>query len=92
MLSEKHLKDVCLLYDQTCKKCRYLSQDEMDYNKFHCLKLSGEAAEIDEEIEEFFQECKNKNKNPYAEDLPLGDNCAGFLVLRNIEQGYDKSS
>lgn len=91
MLSEKHLKDVCLLYDQTHKKCRYLSQDEMDYSKFHCLKLSGEAAEIDEEIEDFIRECKIKNKNPYAEDVPLGDNCAGFLILRNLEQGYDKS-
>lgn len=92
MLSKKHLDDVCLFYDQTHRKCRYLSQDEMDYNKFHCLKLSSEAAEIDEEIDEFIAECKSKGRNPYKEDLPLGDNCPGYLILRNIEQGYDKST
>lgn len=90
MLSKKHLNDVCLLYDQTCRKCRYVSQDEMDYNKFHCLKLSSEAAEIDQEISEFVKECKERGKDPYKEDVPLGDNCLGYLILRNIEQGYDK--
>lgn len=92
MLSEKHLKDVCLMYDQTHRKCRYLSQDDLDYSKFHCLKLSNEAAAIDEEVDEFLKECRSKNKNPNNEGVPLGDNCPGYLILRNIEQGFDKKN
>jgi hypothetical protein len=92
MLSAKQLKDVCLLQDNTHKKCRYLSHDENDASKYYCMKKSSRANEINTEVDEFVRETKKKGKDPKKQNLPLGDNCQGYPILRNIEQGYDKGS
>lgn len=92
MLSAKQLKDVCLSNDTTHKKCRFLGQDENDYNKFYCLKRTARANEINQEVEDFLKECRKKGKDPYAERVPLGDNCQGYHLLRDLEQGYDKKN
>lgn len=90
MLSLKQIHDVCLADDMTSDRCRYLTQDEVQTNKFYCLKLSPKGKKIDEEIDGYVNAMQLKGKNPYADNLPLGDNCSGYPFLRNLEQGYDK--
>lgn len=90
MLSQKQLKDVCLLHDDSFKKCRYLSQDEQSPNKYYCMKKSALASTIDLEVDSFIKECKKRNVNPKQEKVPLGNNCLGYPIMRHIEQGYDK--
>lgn len=89
MLSPKQLKDVCLFDDQTYRKCRYLSQDENDYTKYYCSKKTSKAQEIDLELDDFIRDARKKGKNPLSENVPLGDNCKGYPLLRNLQQGYD---
>lgn len=92
MLSPKQLKDVCLNYDTTHRKCRFIGADENNSNKFYCLKQTQRAGEINQEVDEFIKHCKKKGKDPYAEKVPLGNNCQGYPLLRDLEQGYDKKS
>jgi hypothetical protein len=88
-LSKNHVKNVCLL-NCGSKTCRYLHNDEFDSSKFHCLKLRPiEKNKIDEATENFIANCKMKKINPKLIDKPIGNNCEGFLLLRNIKQGYD---
>lgn len=89
MLSLKQVSDICMGFDTSHRRCRYISQDENDDQKFYCLKLTSKATEIDSEITSYLVECKNKGRDPYLENLPLGDNCQGYPVLRYIQQGYD---
>ena len=90
MLSKKQLQDVCLLYSGDTRRCRFLTQDESDYSKWHCLKLTSRKNDIDVEVSEFIKECRRKGQDPLKSNLPLGDNCGGYPVMKNIEQGYDK--
>lgn len=90
MLSQKQLKDICLANDTSYQRCRYLSQDENDYTKFYCLKKTAKAHDIDVELDDFLREVRRKGKDPRSENVPLGDNCQGYPLLRHIEQGYDK--
>lgn len=90
MLSQKQLRDVCLAFDPSFQKCRYLSQDENDYSKFYCLKKTARANEIDVELDDFIRDARKKGKDPKKENVPLGDNCKGYPLLRHLEQGYDK--
>ena len=46
MLSDKHLKDVCLI-SETSQQCRYLAEDEVDPLKRYCLKKSSKAKDVD---------------------------------------------
>jgi hypothetical protein len=92
MLSAKQLKDVCLCNDTGNKKCRFLGTDENNSNKFYCLKLTQRAVEINQEVDEFIKHCRKKGKDPYSENVPLGNNCQGYPLLRDIEQGYDKKN
>lgn len=89
MLSQKQLKDVCLMYDGTYAKCRYLAQDDSDYTKFYCLKKSPKGAEIDVELTEFVKETQKKGKDPLKANIALGDNCDGYPILKFLVQGYD---
>lgn len=78
-LSANHLKDVCLLGCEDVKNtCRYLRNDELDPSKWHCQKLSYQVrTKIDLEAD----------LSPKG--FPLGDNCKGYPILKNIVQGYD---
>lgn len=89
MLSLKQLQDICLVSDTSYQKCRYLSQDETDYTKWYCLKRSPKAADIDSELDDFVRDSNKKGRNPLNDNVPLGDNCAGYPILRHIQQGYD---
>lgn len=89
MLSQNQLRDVCLVHDNTHQRCRYLSQDETDYTKWYCLKRSSKANDIDVELDDFVREARKKGRDPRNDNVPLGDNCSGYPVLRHILQGYD---
>lgn len=90
-LSKKQLQDICLLFDGTYKKCRYLAQDDVDWSKYYCLKKQpSKKAEIDVETDDFIRETRKKNKDPLKENVPMGDNCAGYPILKFVDQGYDK--
>jgi hypothetical protein len=89
-LSRKQLQDYCLYVNQdVSRRCRYLYQDDMDPSKYECWKHCGKKAEIDEEIENFLDDCAKKGQDPTTQGVPLGDNCKGYPVLKSIEQGYD---
>jgi len=53
------------------------------------MKLSSKAQDIDSEITNYLVECQKRNRDPLKENLPLGDNCSGYPMLRHLEQGYD---
>jgi hypothetical protein len=84
MLSQKQLNDVCL-QDQGRLQCRYLGKIKIDgihSGKSCCLKLSKRTKEHCNASVEFL----NKNNLPCSE----GDNCEGYLIMKYLEQGYDK--
>jgi hypothetical protein len=88
-LSQKHLKDVCMI-NGASKTCRYLHNDELDSSKWYCQKLRPiEKSKVDVSIDDFIADCKKRKINPKNVGRSLGDNCEGFLVLRNLKQGYD---
>lgn len=89
-LSLKQLQDVCLINSGTYKKCRYLAQDETQPSKWYCLKKSTRRQDIDDEAEDFIEELKKKNIDPQKQGVPMGDNCDGYPILKNISQGYDQ--
>jgi|688.fasta_scaffold276092_2 hypothetical protein len=89
MISEKHLQDVCMAHCGS-KTCRYLYNDELDPNQWHCNKLRPiEKSKIDNYITNFIKDCSKRKVNPKKLNQPLGDNCEGLLLLKNIKQGYD---
>lgn len=91
MLSLKQLEDVCLAHEPGSGKCRYLRQDDIQYDKYFCLKMkAGDKAKIDTKVAEFLAECRTTGQDPAAAGVPLGDNCSGYPLLKYIEQGYDK--
>lgn len=90
-LSKKQLSNICML-NSGSKTCRYLYNDDIDSSKWYCQKLRPiEKAKIDISIEDFLRDCKKRKINPKSPGMPLGNNCEGFLMLKNITQGYDCS-
>ena len=89
MLSNNQLHNVCLIGENSYRRCRFLSQDETDYTKWYCLKKTGKATQINDEIDQYVQDCLIKGKDPKADNFPLSDNCTGYPLLRHIKQGYD---
>jgi hypothetical protein len=86
MLSKKQVENYCLPY-AGYTRCRYLSEDDNDFSKFYCLKKSHKKKDIDEEIQLLFDDLKGKKLDD--KNIAVGDNCSGFIVLKNIEQGFD---
>jgi hypothetical protein len=90
-LSQKHLEDVCMLYSGDSRTCRYLIDDDQGHGKWYCLKMRPEECKkINLRLREFLRDCKKKGIDPISQNIPLGDNCQGYLLLRDLEQGYDK--
>lgn len=87
-LTQLQIQNVCLL-GQGSDQCRYLAQDDHDWAKYYCLKKSSNKKEIDQEVEDFLEDCKRKGRDPEDEGNPLGDNCLGYLPLSTKQQGYD---
>lgn len=90
MLSKNQLMNVCLLSNSDSNTCRYLRQDERNLDKWYCLKHKAQdKALIDAKLQMWATSCKIKGKDPTASGVPLGDNCQGYPLLKNISQGYD---
>ena len=90
MLSQKQLEDVCLI-DRESDACRYLMPDLLKYGVWHCTKCKKvEKKRTDDKIELFVLECLKKGLDPAATQVAMGDNCAGYPMLKYIEQGYDQ--
>jgi len=90
MLTAKQLADVCLLYNGNGgKQCRYLLEDTSNWN-YYCIKLSPQAKhKKDATIKQFLMECKKKGCDPMQQGISLGDNCSGYPIMKNSQQGYD---
>lgn len=92
MLSHKHIQDVCLVgHLAGVLTCRYVQQDRNDYTKWVCLKhKKAEKNRIDDKVDAYVLLCLKKGLDPTAiGGMALGDNCAGYPILKYIEQGYD---
>lgn len=89
-ITKKHLKDFCCLGEGNLQ-CRYLDEDLDDAGNviYLCKKLSPDKNIIDAELIDYTNSLKKSGQDPYAQNVPLGDNCAGFIVLKTKAQGYD---
>ena len=88
MLSLKQIKNVCLINDDTGKKCRYLTGNYSNNQTYYvCMKLSDSNKKIiDEKVKihaDFYRHTK------LVKVPPLGDNCSGYKISLYVEQGYD---
>ena len=89
-LSNKQLQDVCMLYCGDHRQCRYLAEDDNDHSKWYCLKKKKtDKDKIDKRMAQFVKDCAQKGIDPKSQNIPMGDNCAGYPVLKVIQQGYD---
>jgi hypothetical protein len=89
-LTKNQLKDVCLLNESSHKTCRYLRNDDLDPVKWYCCKLRDhEKIKIDSRVKQFLKDCKDRNIDPKTLNIPMGNNCEGYPLLKIIEQGYD---
>ena len=91
MLSKCQLENVCLCNTRDSKTCRYLYDDDRIHGRYYCHKLRPlDKANIDKKLNQFIEQCKKKGVDPEVSNIPLGDNCSGYPLLKHIEQGYDK--
>lgn len=95
MLSLKQLHNVCLLHGGAnglfSEQCQYLKQDATDWQKWHCTKQRPkEKRKIDSAVRKFLADCRKNGIDPRKQNVPLGDYCKGYPVLKHKEQGYDK--
>ena len=89
MLSRNQLRNVCL-QGHGHEACRYLARDDVDYSICLCSKLRPkEKKDIDDHISRLIAEAKS-NGHSISLIQSCGNNCAGYPVLKHIEQGYDK--
>lgn len=89
-LSLKQIQDVCLIYANDSRKCKYLAQDDSNPSVWYCLKKSSKKSEVDDETNDYINDLKKKGQDPRKQGTPLGDNCDGYPILRYIKQGYDQ--
>lgn len=80
-LSDLHVINVC--HKKDAPVCRYLSEDEFNSGKYYCLKKTKRKNVIDEMIE------KKKLAKKNLDNMPVGDNCPGYPLLRHVTVGYD---
>jgi len=71
------------------KSCRYLVYDQNSGEYLCCKKVSGLKEEIDKRVTEFENKSVVNGQDLSLLGRPLGDNCPGYLYLKNVQQGYD---
>lgn len=89
MLSKNHMQKYCLVDDVTYKRCRYLAEDDFVLGKNQCMKHTTQRLAIDEEVASLITISLTRNLDPKTENIPMGDNCGGYLPLKYMVQGYD---
>jgi hypothetical protein len=57
--------------------------------RFYCLKKSAKKKVVDAELDEILKTLKNKGKDAHKQGIPLGNNCPGFILLKNKKQGIN---
>lgn len=84
-LTIRHLGEVCLLHHpDATKTCRYLVNDELDPDKWYCLKMRPDSKrQIDDSIS------ASSRKSRIRSGVPSGDNCEGYPLLKHMPQGFD---
>jgi len=85
-LTHLHVLNVCKL--STTQQCKYLHEDELERDVFHCLKLSSQRKYV-EDLQNSNGSHLYQGTQPYT-DFSKNDNCAGYPLLRSLEVGYDK--
>jgi hypothetical protein len=88
MLSKKQLEDTCLVFTGH-KACRYLVYDQQTGKSLCCKKVAGLKEGIDKRIDAYIEKAKKNNQDLAMLGRPIGDNCQGYLYLKNTQQGYD---
>jgi hypothetical protein len=88
MLTKKQVEDICLLYSGH-KSCRYAIYDQSTGKHLCCKKVQVLKEEIDKRIDEFTSKAKKNGQDLVLLGRPIGDNCPGYLYLKNTQQGYD---
>ena len=85
-LSDKQLKDVCLVTDWDASPldiCRYCNG--YHHGGFSCVKLSkSRKKKVDANIATQIANGMDPSNIPST-----GDNCQGYPYLPNVKQGYD---
>lgn len=88
MLSQKQIKDVCLVH-QGHETCRYLSLNQGTYN-YVCIKqVPKMKSVVDHEVSSFKLNCKSQGQDPNSFGRALGSNCSGYPLFLYALQGYD---
>jgi hypothetical protein len=86
-LTQKQIKDVCLV-NQGYRQCRFLAPDTT-WGHYNCLKKTSQKKVIDEEVQDVLVSLKQQGRDYRKSQLPIGDNCQGYPLLKTIDQGYD---
>lgn len=89
MISKNHMQKYCLIDDMSYRRCRYLAEDDFVLGKHQCMKHTTQKDAIDEELNSLISISFKKNLDPKEENIPMGDNCQGYLPLKYVVQGYD---
>jgi len=84
-LSQLQVLHVCKLNANANETCRYLTEDSIADNQYHCMKLTGQKKHIDEAVEDYLRNNADSNDN-----APLGNNCSGYPIMRHKIIGYDQ--
>ena len=88
MLSKKQSEDICLAFVGH-KTCRYSVWDQQTGNHLCCKKVQGLKEAIDDRVERYSLKAKKNGQDLATLGRPVGDNCPGYLYLKNMLQGYD---
>lgn len=83
-LSDLQVFHVCKMNVSNNQTCRYLSEDIIFQGSYQCLKLTGQKPHIDEAVSDYI------SSRVSEDDVPVGDNCPGYPVLRHAVVGFDK--
>ena len=90
MLSQPQLQNICLLLVGDHRQCRYLQEDTLTWQWFCVKQKKLTKGRIDKNLNAFFEECNEKGLDHKSQGIPLGDNCRGYPIFKNIVQGYDQ--
>ncbi len=85
-LTLKQVQDKCLS-GQGSGQCRFLAEGIQ--GDFYCIKLTGDRQKIDNEVSEYKKRQKAQGVDPLKQNIPIGDNCQGYILLKHKMQGYD---
>jgi len=88
MLTKEHLNCYCLPFGGP-SRCKYLAEDDNYIGRYYCLKKSVKKKIVDAELNEIIKSLKSKGKDPTKQGIPQGNNCSGFILLKNKKQGDD---